>query len=117
MYITPKAIGVFFGLAKVTTAAAAVTLLSPGTAVDAIWDFKREQFVQMLSIAGPGGAGFAVFSAVLATTAFGTATRKRWGFGVALAIFVLNAISDAARFLSGGSCEGGPGVAVSALIL
>lgn len=115
--VTPYALAGFFALSTLLTLMAGTSLLTPGGALDWIWAIKPAEHAQLLAMGPMVGAGFLALSLAMAATACGTFKRRRWGYWLAVAIFLINGLSDAARGLSGGLAEGVIGVSVTALIL
>src|SRR5262245_32266682 len=95
----------------------AVTLFAPGTAVDAIWSAKPAEHRHLTALGPWIGAVFALLAVVFATAAYGAFSRKRWGRGLAIALFAINGAADASRMLSGAWEEGLIGMIVACLIL
>ena len=63
------------------------------------------------------GPGFLILAIVMASASVGCLRRRIWGWRLALAIFVINGLSDAGQILIGHFLEGGIGVAVAGAIL
>jgi hypothetical protein len=115
--VTPVALGVFFVFATLMTAAVTVTLQWPGGPLDAMWRVKPAAYSDLLLLRPASTIGFAALCATMAAAAFGAATRKRWGWWLALSIFALNGLGDALNAMGGALAEGAFGVAVTLLIL
>jgi hypothetical protein len=115
--VTPVALGVFFTLSTLICAAVSATLLAPNTPLDAMWALKPAAHQDLLLLRPASTAGFIVLTLAMASAAWGCFGRKRWGRILALVIFALNGLGDAARALTGGLVEGLVGVAVAAVLL
>jgi hypothetical protein len=115
--VTPYALAGFFALSTLLILAAGTSLLTPGGALDWIWTIKPAEHARLLAMGPVVGAGFLVLSLAMAAAAYGTFSRRRWGYRLAVAIFLVNGLGDAARGLSGGPAEGVIGVMVTAIIL
>ena len=63
------------------------------------------------------GFGFCGLSVAMAAASIGCFARRRWGWDLALAIFVGNGLADAARIPLGAPSEGVLGVTVAAVIV
>lgn len=114
---TPIALGLFFLFATAACLLVGLSLLLPGASLDAIWAWKPDEHRQLLAF-GPGaGAGFLALALAMAAASYGTFSRQRWGLNLAMLIFALNALGDAARIPSGAVWEGVIGIAVSGLVL
>ena len=114
---TPLALGCFFALATLMTGVVSVTLFAPGGPLDAIWQIKPHEYQDLLLLRPTSSAGFAILCIAMAATMIGCFQRKRWGLMLAITIFAINALGDAAHAFSGAWAEGAFGVAVAALIL
>lgn len=114
---TPIALGCFFTFATVMTGVVSITLFAPGGPLDAMWQVKPHEYQDLLLLRPASSAGFAALCIAMAATAFGCFRRKRWGWMLAVAIFTINALGDAAHGLSGAWLEGAIGVAIAMLIL
>ncbi len=111
--VTPVAAGLFFAIATVLTAAAGVSLLSPNRSLDVIWRIKPRDHQALLAMGPLVGFGFCGLSVAMAAASIGCFGRLRWGWGLALTIFVVNGLADAARIPLGAPSEGVLGVAVA----
>src|SRR6185369_8958132 len=108
--------GSFFAFATAMCALAGASLLTPGGPLDWIWRLKPSEHRQLLEM-GPGvGFGFVGLAAVMALASLGSFGRRRWAWPLALAIFAMNALGDAAR-IPFGALEGLAGIVVTAAIL
>lgn len=115
--VTPYALAGFFALSTLLTFAAGTSLLTPTGPLDWIWAIKPAEHAELLAMGPVVGAGFLALSLAMAAAAYGTFTRRRWGYWLAALIFLVNGLSDAARGLSGGLVEGMIGVTVTAIVL
>ena len=107
----------FFAAATLVAAAAAFTLLVPGTAVDAIWREKERDYHVMLEHRAPIGLGFALLAVLLGLAAIGWARRRRWGWLLSVFVFGVNLIADLAAFVATPSWSTLLPIAVEGLIL
>jgi hypothetical protein len=114
---TPVVAGVFFAIATGITAATGISLLLPGSVLDAMWRVKPEEHEQLLSAGVPASVGFFGLSAIMAITSIGTFLRQRWGWRLAIIVFMINGIGDSIRAALGAAVEGVVGVSAVALIL
>jgi hypothetical protein len=96
---------------------AGASLLTPGGPLDWIWRAKPDEHRQLLEMGPAVGAGFLGLAVVMALASLGSFARRRWAWPLALAIFAVNALGDAARIPAGALAEGLIGIAVTAAIL
>ena len=114
---TPQVLGVFFAFATAMCALAGLSLMTPDGPLDAIWGWKPDEHARLLALGPAVGAGFLLLALAMATASFGNFARRRWGWRLAMAIFTVNALADAARVPFGGPWEGLIGLTVTAAIL
>jgi hypothetical protein len=110
-------IAIFFGAATVILIAAGLALLLPGTAAEIVWRLYPARQALLMPYREWLGPGFLALSAVMAAASFGCFARRRWAWGLAVAIFAANGIGDIAQLAMGHVVEGGIGVAVTAAVL
>jgi hypothetical protein len=108
----PMALGIFFIVAALICCVAAFTLLFPETPLSAIWRIKPDAFTQLLQFSPWTGIGFLLLSGAMAATAWGCLHRHRWGWRMALAIFVANGAGDLVQLFAGRVVEGAIGIVV-----
>jgi hypothetical protein len=80
-------------------ALAFVTIVWPGTVIDAIWRINPDGRAALSRLGGAAGLLMAVVCACCAAAAFGTWAGRRWGYLLALGMLAANffgAIADAA---------------------
>src|SRR3954465_896198 len=99
--VIPAAISWFFALAACVCFVAGISILAPGTPLRAMWAIKPIEYGQLLGLAPWSGWAFLLLSAVMAATSWGAIRRRRWGLALAIAIFAINGVGDAARLLVG----------------
>jgi hypothetical protein len=110
-------LGVFFAFATAMCVLAGASLLTPDGPLDWIWRMKPEEHRRLLEMGPAIGAGFLGLALVMALASFGSFARRRWALPLALAIFAVNALGDAARIPYGAPAEGIAGIAVTASVL
>jgi hypothetical protein len=115
--ITPLALAGFFTFAMVMSLAAAVSLTTPGTALDGIWDVKPKAHAQLLAMGPWVGYGFAGLGVIAIFGARGALLRRQWGWRLAIIALAVNGLADAARIPFGAVVEGLVGVAVTGTML
>ena len=115
--VTPVGLAAFFTLATLLTAIVSITMAAPAGPLDAIWAVKPYEHEHLLRLRPFTTAGFVAICAAMAAAAFGTLRRRRWGLSLATAIFVINAIGDAARTISGAWLSGLLGLIVAGAVV
>ena len=115
--ITPIVVGAFYFLASLICAAAGVSLLLPRGALDWMWAIKLAAYEQLRVIAPLTGFGFCLLAVAMALTSVGCFRRKRWGWMLAVVIFSINGLTDAARLFAGDVLEGLVGVVAAGAIV
>ena len=110
-------IGIFFLFGATMAAYAAVTLLKPGTALDALWTLNKAGHAQLASLGKGAGLGFVVLSALLCAAAVGWFRRRYWGWVLGVTIIALNATGDLINGAMGEWLKGAVGVAIAGLLL
>jgi hypothetical protein len=115
--VTPQALGVFFALSAATTAWAGASLLWPAAPFQDLWSLKPGARAALSAFTPWSGIAFLSLSLVMALASYGATRRRRWGWRLALAIFIANALGDASRALVGGWAEAIIGVTVASAIV
>jgi hypothetical protein len=115
--ITPWALAAFFAFAVVMTTLAGLSILMPEGPLAVMWRGKPGAYQELLALAPLSGIGFLAISVVMAVACLGTARRRRWGWWLALTIFIANGAGNAAQIFSAALLEGLVGVAVVAIII
>jgi hypothetical protein len=115
--VTPVALGVFSLFAATMAALSSVTLLAPGTPLDAMWRIKPAAHAQLLAMGPVVGVGFALLCGAALATSVGTFGRRRWGWWAAVVGVCANATGDAINALAGSWAEGLVGVSITAAIV
>jgi len=70
----------FFGVATALRLIAGITILLPETALSGIWQFKPEEFAQLLAFRPWSGIGFLLLSCLMAIASCSCFHRQRWGW-------------------------------------
>jgi hypothetical protein len=96
---------------------ASVTLLKPGTALDALWVLNRSGHTQLASLGKGAGLGFVVLSVLLCATSVGWFRRRYWGWSLGTTIVAINAAGDLINGVMGEWLKGAVGVAIAGLLL
>jgi hypothetical protein len=115
--VTPVLLGGFFVFATTMCLIAGLSLLTPSGPLDWIWRVKPAEHRELLQFGPIVGIGFLGLALVMAAASIGSFTRRRWGWRLALLVFVANAAGDAARMPFGAVWQGLLGVAVTGAIV
>jgi hypothetical protein len=110
-------IGIFFLFGASMAAYASVTLLKPGTALDALWVLNRSGHTQLASLGTGARLGFMVLSTLLCATSVGWFRRRYWGWFLGTTIVAINATGDLINGVMGEWLKGAVGVAIAGLLL
>jgi hypothetical protein len=115
--MTPVLLAVFFVFGTAMTALASLSLAWPDGPLAAMWRLKPDEFAKMRALGLLVPIGFSALSLTMAVTAYATLARRRWGWWLAVFIFAVNGLSDAARALVASEWSSLIGVAVAGLVL
>lgn len=85
--------------------------------LEAIWKLYPARRLLLMPYRMWLGPVFLILAIVMASASIGCFRRRIWGWWLAIAIFVVNGLSDAGQILIGHFLEGGIGVAVAGAIL
>jgi len=110
-------IAIFFAVATLILLSVGTALVAPGSAFEAIWLLYPARRSLLLPYRTWLGPGFLILAFVMASASIGCFRHRRWGWWLAVAIFSVNGLGDAAQLLTGHMLEGGIGVSVAAAIL
>jgi hypothetical protein len=111
------AIGVFFAFGATMAAYAAVTLLRPGTLLDAPWALNKRGHAGLVLLGRSAVLIFAALSVVLALATRGWFRRKYWGWMLGVTLLALNATGDLINGMRGEWLQGAVGVVIAGLLL
>jgi hypothetical protein len=111
------AIGAFFVFGAIMAAYAAVTLLKPGTFLDALWALNRRGHAGLVVLGRGAVLLFVVLSVLLGLAAVGWLRRKYWGWMLGVTILAINATGDLINGVMGGWTKGAVGVVIAGLLL
>jgi len=110
-------IGVFFVFGAVMSAYAAITLLVPGTFMDALWALNPRAHAELAKLGHWAAAPFCVLSPALCLAAIGWFRRRRWGWTLGVTILAINMAGDLGQIFFGERWKGVVGVAIAAALL
>jgi len=110
-------IGAFFIFGSVMSAYAAITLLVPGTFLDALWTLNPRGHAGLSGLGRWAAAPFCVLSPALSLAALGWLRRRRWGWILGVTIIAINMLGDLGQIFFGERWKGVVGVAIAGLLL
>jgi hypothetical protein len=109
--------GIFLSLAALLLLVAGITLVWPGTPLDAIWAVNEKSHVELTAYALWIGILFLILSQVFVLTARGWFKQRKWGWLCTIGIFAANLAGDVVRLVSGDFGGGLMGIAIAGLII
>jgi hypothetical protein len=110
-------IGAFFVFGATMAAYAAVTLLKPGTFLDALWGLNRRGHEGLAGFGRLAALPFCILSPMLALAAAGWFRRRRWGWVLGVTIIAINAAGDLVNLALAEHLKGALGLAIAGLLL
>ena len=110
-------IGIFFIFGATMAAYAAITLLVPGTFLDALWALNQRGHEGMRALGRLGALPFIVLTVALAQAAVGWFRRRRWGWVLGTSIIAINAVGDLVNLAIGEQLKGTVGLVIAGLLL
>ena len=111
------AIGALFVFGAAMATYAAVTLLIPGTFLDALWALNKRGHAGLALLGRGAVLLFAVLAVALALAAVGWFRRKYWGWMLAITIIAINATGDLINAAMGEWLRGAVGLGIAGLLL
>ncbi len=96
---------------------AAITLLVPGTPLDALWALNQQGHRGLVALGRFGALPFAVLSPMLGLAAIGWFGRRRWGWALGVTIIAINMAGDLGQIFFGERWKGALGVPIAGLLL
>jgi hypothetical protein len=110
-------IGAFFVFGATMATYAAITLLRPGTFLDAPWVLNKHGHDALIGLGRVAGLLFVVLSALLALAAIGWFRRRQWGWALGVTIIGVNMVGDILNALRGEGMKGAVGVVIAGMLL
>jgi len=95
------------------SAYAAITLLIPGTALDALWRLNPHGHEALAHLGRWAAVPFCALSPALALAAIGWFRRRRWGWVLGVTIITINMLGDLGQIFFGEGWKGAVGVAIA----
>jgi hypothetical protein len=96
---------------------AAVTLLMPGTFLDALWALNKQGYAGLAGLGRLGAVPFAILSPMLCLAAVGWFRRRYWGWVLGVTIIAINMAGDLVNLVLAEHLKGAVGVAIAGLLL
>lgn len=110
-------IAIFFAAAACVLVGVSVALAFPGSQVEGIWRLYPARRAQLMPYRSWLIPGFLALAIPMALASIGCFRHRCWGWRLAVTIFAVNGLGDAAQLVMGRFLEGGVGVAVASAIL
>lgn len=110
-------IAIFFAAATCILLGVGTALLMPGSKLEVIWKIYPARRALLMPYRTWLGPAFLLLAIAMAMASIGCIRRRNWGWWLAVAIFLINGLSDAGQLLMGHVLEGGIGVTVAVAIL
>ena len=109
--------GVFFIFGATMAAYATITLLLPGTFLDALWALNPHGHAELAPFGKIAAPAFMILSASLVATAVGWFRRRHWGWLWGISIIAINAAGDLVNLARGETLKGATGAVIAGLLL
>jgi hypothetical protein len=110
-------IALFFAIATCILLDVGATLLWPGSKLEVIWKLYPARRSLLMPYGMWLGPSFLMLAIVMVYASIGCFRGRIWGWRLAVAIFLVNGLSDVAQIFMGHFLEGGIGVAAAGVIL
>lgn len=110
-------IGVFFVFGATMAAYAAITLLKPGTFLDAPWALNKHGHEQLAGLGRIAALPFGILSIALCCAAVGWFRRRYWAWVLGTSIIAINMAGDLVNLAIGEHLKGAVGVVIAGLLL
>jgi hypothetical protein len=119
---TPRPVGitalsVFFAFGALASGLAAVSLLTPGGYLEPIWRLNPKGHAGLSALGSWAPVLLGVVSIACAAAAFGFISGRRWGYGLGIALLLLNLVGDLANVAFGVEPRALVGIPIVALLL
>lgn len=110
-------IALFLAIATCILLGVGTALLWPGSKLEVIWNLYPARRALLMPYRMWLGPSFLMLAIVMVSASIGCFRRRMWGWRLAVAIFLVNGLSDVAQVVMGHFLEGGIGVAAAGAIL
>ncbi len=109
--------GIFLFFGAAMAALAGTTLIWRGTILDGVWKLNPTGYRQLATLGRSVGIVFLLLSGLMTVAGIGWFRRRRWGWGLAVAIIAVQVLGDLVNFLRGDSIRGGIGAIIAGTLL
>ena len=110
-------IAIFFAVATCVLVGVGIALIWPGSTLEVIWRFYPARRSLLMPYHLWLGPAFLTLAIIMVSASIGCFRHRVWGWWLAVAIFLVNGLSDAGQIFLGHFLEGGIGVVVAGTIL
>jgi hypothetical protein len=107
----------FFAITTCILLGVGAALLWPGSKLEIIWKLYPARRALLMPYRMWLGPVFLMLAIVMVSASIGCFRSRIWGWWLAVAIFLVNGLSDVAQIFMGHFLEGGIGVAAAGAIL
>ena len=111
------AIAIFFVIATLILIGVGTALTVPGTPLDAIWMLRPDRRALLMPHGEWLSPFFLALSFAMAAASLGCFAHRQWGWWLAVSIFAVNGLGDAAQLAMGHVLEGLVGIVAAGAIL
>ena len=109
--------GIFLFFGAAMAALAGATLIWRGTILDGVWKLNPTGYRQLATLGRSVGIVFLLLSGLMAVAGIGWFRRRRWGWGLAVAIIAVQVLGDVVNSLRGDFIRGGIGTTIAGALL
>ena len=110
-------IGVFLLFGAAMALLAGITLVRTGTVLDYAWTLNPRAYKQLAPLGRPVGILLLVLAVGLGVAGIGWLRRRKWGWGLAVAIISTQVLGDLVNALRGEVIQGSVGIVLAGALL
>ncbi len=110
-------VGSFLLVGTVVAVLIGISIIRPGTSLDAIWNLNRAAHHRFAFLGKLAGYLLLGIAAITATAGYGLLKGFKWAWWMAVAIFAVNGAGDAINMIIGEPLKGSAGLLVAGIFL